>query len=377
MLKLDFMNKEYSVAEIIDVYTDGSIENFKGDEDFLTFLISYAIGNYIVGPDAEDFKEYAEYDGILNMMLLDEYGYFGTKLYKLYEICGKSKIKFMQLCGLIGKYGVFTILDKAIIDRNLQLTEPVPFMDDDMVLSSGIKPILDPKDHFMQFSMRYEDREEFEYEVNRSLKQGINESIKRNHDGLELFPEMTSYVEKREQEEKARLAKMVPDDYILNINNLFYGTEIYDASGGIINLGMKIVSWFENMNMSLVDFHIFRSIPAGDYCLLDDNANIHIPEAVLCGDGVEVGPNTPIRSVNIANISTILRTAIEILEEDQVTNEASILDLKGLLEILETKQFISVQEAKGFEHVIRVAYEIAYGEIFKPRGENLEGFGLN
>ena len=34
MLKLDFLNKEYSIAEIIDVYTDGSIENFKGDEDF-------------------------------------------------------------------------------------------------------------------------------------------------------------------------------------------------------------------------------------------------------------------------------------------------------------------------------------------------------
>lgn len=140
MLKIDFMNKSYSVEEIIDAYTAGDINNFKGDEDFLNFIISYAVGKYLEGPDAEDFMEYAEYDGTTNMMLLDEYGYLGEKLYQLYEICGKDKNRFIILCGFIGKYSIGGVLDKSLIDINLMLTHPVDFIDDSIVLSSGTKP---------------------------------------------------------------------------------------------------------------------------------------------------------------------------------------------------------------------------------------------
>ena len=43
MLTLDFNNKSYSLGEIVDSYTGGTIDNFQGDEDFLEFLISYSL----------------------------------------------------------------------------------------------------------------------------------------------------------------------------------------------------------------------------------------------------------------------------------------------------------------------------------------------
>lgn len=39
MLRLDFLNKSYSFEEVINTYTDGDVANFKGDEDFLNFII--------------------------------------------------------------------------------------------------------------------------------------------------------------------------------------------------------------------------------------------------------------------------------------------------------------------------------------------------
>ncbi len=53
MLKLDFLNKDYSLEEVIQAFTDGDIENFKGDNDFLDFLISYSLGKYVEGEDAD------------------------------------------------------------------------------------------------------------------------------------------------------------------------------------------------------------------------------------------------------------------------------------------------------------------------------------
>ena len=118
MLKLDFLNKDYSLEEVIDAYTDGDIVNFKGDEDFLNFLISYSLGGHLDGPDADKYEEYKDYDGLLNIMRLDEYGYFGKKLYQIYEICNKDKFEFMKTCKLIGSYSIKHTLEKETIDTN-------------------------------------------------------------------------------------------------------------------------------------------------------------------------------------------------------------------------------------------------------------------
>ena len=87
MLKLDFNNNEYTLEEIILAITDGDIGNFKGDNDFLDFLLAYTLGEYIYEGEDYKYKEYGNHHGVWNLMQLDDYGYFGEKLYKIYEIC--------------------------------------------------------------------------------------------------------------------------------------------------------------------------------------------------------------------------------------------------------------------------------------------------
>lgn len=366
MLTLDFDNKRYSLGEIVDAYTGGSIDNFKGDEDFLHFLISYSLGDNLEGPDADNFKEYARYDGILNIMRLDEYGYFGETLYRIYEICGKDKIKFMKTCDMIGMYTIKHSIEKATIDTNLKLKEPVDFFDDDIVLSSGIKPSYDLEKLFLRRSgLSYSDEAEYDYEMERSLRRRINESIRRNGDDVPLLEEMISYAEKERLEHEAEEAKRVPDDHEININNLFFGSEVMDVSGGVLGITMRSVSWFEYTNMNMLGYYIFRSVPMGDYCLLDDDGKIHIPEDILKNGDVCVGPSQVIREVSMANVPTIINEAIERLEEDYETNEETILNCKSFLEMLEQKGKITVAEAKSYESVIRSAYETAFGSIFE------------
>ena len=81
MLRLDFLNKEYNLDEIINAFTDNNLNNFNGDKDFLNFLMSFSLGNYLEGEEEDKYKEFAMYNGLLKIMRLDEYGYFGKKLY--------------------------------------------------------------------------------------------------------------------------------------------------------------------------------------------------------------------------------------------------------------------------------------------------------
>lgn len=366
MLTLDFNNKSYSLGEIVDSYTGGTIDNFQGDEDFLEFLISYSLGDYLEGPDEDNFREYAEYDGLLNIMRLDEYGYFGKTLYHIYEICGKDKIKFMKACDMIGQYSIKHTIEKTTIDTNLKLKEPVEFFDEDIVLSNGIKPNYDLEKMFLRRSgLKYSDEMEYDYEMERSLRRRINESIKRNGDDIPLLEEMVSYAEKERLEKEAEEAKKVSDDHEIDINNLFFGSEEMDVTGGVLGINMRSVSWFEYTNMNMLGYHVFRSVPMGDYCLLDDNGRIHIPEEILKSGDVSVGPYQVIRGVNIANVPTIINSAIERLEEEYETNEGNVLNLKSFLEMLEEKEKVSVAEAKIYVSVIRSAYEIAFGNMFQ------------
>lgn len=355
MLKLDFFEKEYSLKEIIDAYIDGSIDNFKGDTDFLDFYISYAIGEFLEGPAVDKYKKYASSSGIMIGMWLDDLGYLGANLYRIYEICQKNKEIFMKDLSILRSLYIKSLITKEVIDTNLKLKKPVTFIDDSITLNNGKKP--------EWRKLGFGEKVEYEEKVAKSLKQRINESIRESQEEIELLQETNA-----EEENK----KIVPEGYMVNINNLYYGTEVYDASGGVIGLNMKTVSWFEYTNMDFLEFHFFRSIPSGDYCLVDNNGNIHIPENMINHNNITIGPNTPIRSVNIANIPTILISAIRKLEEDPIVNEVSILNLKSLLELLETKNTISVADTKQYDSIIRTAYEIAYGEIFPVRSdENL------
>ena len=370
MLKIDFYSNSYSVDEIIEAYTEGNIDNFKGDYDFLRFLISFATEGQLEGPDAAYYSLYAKLEGSLNIMLLDSYDYLGKKLYQLYELCGKDKMKFILLTRLIGMYSIYTILKKELLDRNFELSNPVPIIDEDIILSTGIKPNLNPQKKFCLFDLRCEEREEYEYELNRSLIHRINESIKKNNDKFELLPEIPSYIEKERIKREAKLAKRVPDELEIPFNNLYYGYA--NISAGLINI--RTIAWFDYTGIDMFSYHIFRSIPDGEQCLLDDNATIHIPEQILNSNGIEITPLSPIRNVNIANVPTIIIDAIKKLEEDPVINENSILDLRSFLESIE-QSIIKVKDLNKIERIVKAAYEIAYGPIFRSESTGEERTG--
>ena len=336
MRRLDFYNRKYSLDEIIDVYTDGSLDNFKGDEDFLNFFISYSIGEILVGEAENQFREWIKYGGIFNMGMLDELNLFGKKLYQIYEICGKDKYLFMETCDLIGRGDSFENISSEVIDINLKLKEPVSFFDDDIILGDGTKVDYNiDRNYFKRVNENYKYLEEFMYEQERSLRKRINESIKKNGDDIPLLEELVSYSEKlrmeEEREEAERKAKEVKDEYEIDINNLFFGTYEHGSGGGVVNFSFKVVSWFENININMFGYHAFRSVPIGDYCLLDDNGQIYIPDTNKKKDAISVGPNQSIRFVNIANVPTILRSAIEELSKDPVNNESTILNLQSFL----------------------------------------------
>ena len=128
MAKFDFLNQNYSLEEIIDGLTDGDIANFKNDEDFLNFLIYYSLGNMLGGDIDEELKEkYADFEGLLNLALLDEYDIRGKKLYQIYEMCGKDKIKFIQTLFHIGRFASPNInkFSKDEVLTNMAFEQPL------------------------------------------------------------------------------------------------------------------------------------------------------------------------------------------------------------------------------------------------------------
>ena len=371
MLKLDFLNKDYSLEEVIQAFTDGDIENFKGDNDFLDFLISYSLGKYLEGDDADKYMDYSEYDGLFKIMRLDEYGYFGKTLYQIYEICGKDKTEFMKTCELIGTYAVKHSIEKKTVDTNLSLKKPVKFADDSIVLSSGLKPIYNPKNKYKYADgLSFDDEQELNHEMERSLRHRINMSIKENNDQVELLEEMPSYVEQERISKEEAEAKRVKDDYKIDIDNLYYGTEQYSSEDGAMGFSMTLVSWFEYMNMDIMNYHVFRSVPLGDICLIDNNGKIHIPEEIMSKGNVEVGPNTPIRGVKIMSIINIVKEGLK--KAEAADDEMSILELKGIIEHLEDKEKIKVSELGIYESTIRNLFEQTQGNIFSDDGKDVE-----
>ena len=310
-------------------------------------------------------------DGLFKIMRLDEYGYFGKKLYQIYEICGKDKTEFMKTCELIGTYAVKHSIEKETIDTNLSLKKPVKFADDSIVLSSGLKPIYNPKNKYKYADgLSFDDEQELNHEMERSLRHRINMSIKENNDQVELLEEMPSYVEQERISKEEAEAKRVKDDYKIDIDNLYYGTEQYGSEAGAIGFSMTLVSWFEYMNMDIMNYHVFRSVPLGDICLIDNNGKIHIPEEIMSKGNVEVGPNTPIRGVKIMSIINIVKEGLK--KAEAADDEMSILELKGIIEHLEDKEKIKVSELGIYESTIRNLFEQTQGNIFSDDGKDVE-----
>ena len=276
-----------------------------------------------------------------------------------------SELKYH--CAAIQKLSeLFSHINKTNVNTGL-----VKFADDSIVLSSGLKPIYNPKNKYKYADgLSFDDEQELNHEMERSLRHRINMSIKENNDQVELLEEMPSYVEQERISKEEAEAKRVKDDYKIDIDNLYYGTEQYGSEAGAIGFSMTLVSWFEYMNMDIMNYHVFRSVPLGDICLIDNNGKIHIPEEIMSKGNVEVGPNTPIRGVKIMSIINIVKEGLK--KAEAADDEMSILELKGIIEHLEDKEKIKVSELGIYESTIRNLFEQTQGNIFSDDGKDVE-----
>ena len=146
------------------------------------------------------------------------------------------------------------------------------------------------------------------------------------------------------------------------VDNLFFGREHHNMLGGMLGIGMTLVSWFEYTNMDIMNCHVFRSVPSGDYCLIDNTGKIHIPNGILHKNDVAIAPSTHISCVNIMSVKKIIEENIRIAEEDN--DEMALIELKGLLEFFDDKEKISVGELKEYEPTIRALFEKAQGSLY-------------
>ena len=373
MKKFNFLEQDYTIDEFIDGITDGDIANFKNDEDFLEFLIYYTYGEFLKGDDLnqEYLEKYSCKRGILIIDMLDGYEIRGKKLYHMYEICNKDKIKFMRVLHHFGSIYNERFTKEEIL-TNLSLTEPVDFIDENLMFSDG----KDPKECYSVKSiLGYEDVEhevedEYWHDLRKSLIDRINKSIKKNNDNIPLLSPIKSYKEEQEEEQRKIAEKEVKSDYEISVDNLFFGKETYDVSGGVLNFNMQIVSWFENTGVRFGNYYFFRSVPMGDYCLVDSRGNIFIPNKKIEQEGISILPNNPIRNVDIASVKRILKDYLQKLIDDSIENEEKILQTKGMLEYFENTDTIKVSDLDKFDLLIRDAYENSYGKIFDDSDKN-------
>lgn len=373
MKKFNFLEKDYTIDEFIEGITDGDITNFKNDEDFLDFLIYYTYGEFLKGEDLnkEYLEKYSCRRGILIIDMLDGYDIRGKKLYQMYEVCNKDKIKFMRVLHHFGSIYKERFKKDEVL-TNLNLTESVDFIDENLIFTDG----KNPKEYFSSDAiLGYDDidnevNEEYWHDLRKSLIDRINESIKKNNDNVPLLTPIKSYKEEKEEEQRKIDEKKVKPDYEIPVDNLFFGRETYDVSGGILNLNMKMVSWFENTGVRFGNYYFFRSVPMGDYCLVDSRGNIFIPNKKIEQEGISILPNNPIRNVDIASIKRILGDYLQKLIDDPIENEEEILHTKGIIEYLENTNTIKVSDLDKLDLLIRDAYENSYGEIFDDSDKN-------
>ena len=373
MKKFNFLEQDYTIDEFIDGITDGDIANFKNDEDFLEFLIYYTYGEFLKGDDLnqEYLEKYSCKRGILIIDMLDGYEIRGKKLYHMYEICNKDKIKFMRVSHHFGSIYNERFTKEEIL-TNLSLTEPVDFIDENLMFSDGSNPKkCFSKDEILGYSeIETELEEEYWHDLRKSLIDRINESVKKNNDDVPLLNPIKSYKEEQEEEQRKIEENRVASDYEIPVDNLFFGKETYDVSGGVLNFNMQMVSWFENTGVRFGNYYFFRSVPMGDYFLVDSQGKIFIPNKKIEQKGISILPNNPIRNVDIASVKRILEDYLQKLIDDSIENEEKILQTKGMLEYFENTDTIKVSDLDKFDLLIRDAYENSYGKIFDDSDKN-------
>ena len=362
MLEFD---KPYTVGEIVYILTNGDIKNFKGDMDFLDFILSYGFGKGSKYYNKEDVE-----CNVLNFFQLDAYGLLGEKLYKIYEACNKDKKEFIKTCDAMCGYGFYHMFDEETIKRNLELDIPVKFVDDNIVLSNGEKCVydIDSKEVLLprKFGLEIysDDYEELAYEMERSLRKRINERLKEQGDD-NLLEEKISFQEQKEKERieeetkrKEEEAKRIPPDYMIDVNNLYYGFMVSKVEF----IEFKEIVVLENNNVGIGRYASFRSIPDGNYLLIDAEGNVFRDTYPSMGENSE-------RHVNIVQVTKMLDEFVNEKLNYGNVNAETIEFFGSLSSLLKDRGYIPVEELKDFYEIFQVVYENLYGPIF-PKREN-------
>lgn len=133
---------------------------------------------------------------------------------------------------------------------------------------------------------------------------------------------------------------------------------------------MKMISWFEYINMKIGQYYVFRSIPKGDFFLIDSDGKVFIPDEIINVQNQTIGPNTPIREVKIANIPEILNYNLLKNNYDDENSEIKALEINGLIEYFENKGKIKVGDLELYQSKIRELYENITGNIFSLDDSN-------
>ena len=178
-----------------------------------------------------------------------------------------------------------------------------------------------------------------------------------------MLLEIKTYEQEQKELNDEINSKKVPNEYAIDVNNLFFGKYTSNLGGGIINLNFNLVSWFENMNMRIGNYFVFRSVPSGDYCLIDESGKIYIPDKQIETNGISILPTSPIKYVDIASVKHILEESLKKL--DPIEDEEILLGVKGLLELIDNNVTITVAELENYEPIIRQCFEMSFGKIFE------------
>jgi len=357
MVKLDLLNKKYNIREVICTLIDNDMGNFKDDYDFLGFLLSYYVGDmYNL---EEKYKGFVKYEGLLPIMKLDEMGYFGKDMYKIYEICGKNKYDFIKTCDSIGLYGFRSRINKKTIDTNLKLKKPVSFYDDEIVLSNGKKVCYDINSNVLyRYKLDRKEDFEFNYLLEKSLRHRINESIIKNHDNIPLLDELPSFADKIEKEKNLEERRKFDKDFKYDINNLLFGALKYKLIADS-NDDCEVREWFYDTNINFYNYHVLRLIPLGDYYFLDNNGRLYDFEQLM---DTEKHFGEFIRLANFVNVRKIYENGISKLDENFEENEEFIMYANSYLEKLNTSDILLEEDLDNMIDITNSLYDVIYND---------------
>ena len=170
-----------------------------------------------------------------------------------------------------------------------------------------------------------------------SLIKRINAKIKESDSKLDLLPEIKTYEQEQKELDEEINTKKVPNDYAIDVNNLFFGKYTSNLGGGIINLNFNLVSWFENMNMRISNYFVFRSVPSGDYCMINEEGKIYIPDKPIENNSISILPTSPIKFVDIASVKHILEESLKKLDPIEDEDEFEIDEKEKVKERFESR----------------------------------------